>query len=103
VVSDTAGLPEAEAALEIARLAARVERLERLLSERSRLLRDLTPELCPDDLANLSRLAAGLPPLARAAFGLSDWRETTALSAGDVDKTMEQLWRSLGARPRDEE
>ncbi len=88
--------------LEIARLSARVERLERLLAARSRLLRDLTPELCPDDLVNLSRLSAGLPPLARAAFGLSDWRETTALSAGDVETTMEQLWRSL-APPRDEE
>jgi len=90
-------------AQEIARLSARVERLERLLAERSRLLRNLTPELCRDDLVSLSRMAAGLPPLARAAFGLSDWRETTALSAGDVESTMGELWRSLGAPARDRE
>ena len=92
-----------EAALEIARLTARVEKLERLLGDRSRVLRDLTPELCMDDLVNLSRLSAGLPPLARAAFGLADWRETTALTAGDVEVTMEQLWRSLRPPDREEE
>ena len=95
--------PAPDAALEIARLTARVERLERLLAARSRLLRDLAPELCMDDLVNLSRLSSGRPPLARAAFGLSDWRETTALTAGDVEATMEQLWRSLRPRDREEE
>jgi hypothetical protein len=80
---------------EIQRLTARVERLEQLLAARSRLLRRLTPELCPEDLVNLSRLSAGLPPLPRAAFGLSDWHETTALSSGDVESTMDQLWSAL--------
>jgi hypothetical protein len=87
-----------DTAEELARLRARVEGLERMLAERSRLLRALTPELCAEDLLNLSRLAAGLAPRPRAAFGLSDWRETTALSAGDVDRTLEQLWRSLDRR-----
>jgi hypothetical protein len=89
-------------AAEIARLTARVVRLEKALAERSRLLRELTAELCQDDLVSVSRVASGFPPLARSAFGLLEWRETTALSSGDVDKTMEQLWRSF-ARRRDEE
>ncbi|MGH9366322.1 MAG: hypothetical protein ACRD3M_01450 [Thermoanaerobaculia bacterium] len=92
----------ADPASEITRLEARVARLEKLLAARSRLLREMTAELCPYDLSNLSRLATGLPPITRSAFGLADWRETTALSSGEVDRTMEQLWRSL-ARRRDEE
>ena len=83
---------------ELARLRAQVEGLERSLTEKSRLLRALTMELCPEDLVSLSRLASGLAPKPRAAFGLLDWRETTALSAGDVDRTLEQLWRSLSHR-----
>lgn len=88
---------------EIARLEARVETLERLLSQRSRFLRTLARDLCEDDLVSLSRLAAGLPPFARAAFGLHAWRETTALTAGDVERTMRELWRSLSPSALDEE
>jgi hypothetical protein len=91
-----------EKAAELERLQARVEVLEKRLAEKSRLLRALTPELCPEDLLNLSNLAAGLSPRPRAAFGLLDWRETTALSGGDVDRTLEQLWRSLARRTVEE-
>jgi hypothetical protein len=83
---------------EIERLQARVERLEALLSKRSEMMRQLIAELCADDLVNASRLAGGLPPLGRAAFGLGQWRETTALTTSDVDKTFQQLWRSLSPR-----
>jgi hypothetical protein len=93
---------DADTAEQIARLEARVERLEKLLAARSRLLRELTDELCPEDLVSLSRLASGLSPLLKSAFGILDWRETTALTGGDVEKTMKQLWRST-ARRRDEE
>jgi len=93
---------DAATAAQVARLEARVARLEKLLGVRSRLLRELADELCPDDLVSLSRLASGLPPLVKSAFGLADWRETTALTAGDVEKTMKQLWRSAAHR-RDEE
>lgn len=80
------------------RLRARVDRLETLLAQRSDTLRRLIAELCEDDLINASRLAAGLQPLGRAAFGLGEWRETTALTTSDVDKTFQQLWRSLPLR-----
>jgi hypothetical protein len=45
-------------------------------------------------LMNLSRLAAGQPPIPRAGFGLRGWRETTSPTTGDVDKTMAELWRA---------
>jgi len=92
-----------ETALRIARLEARVAKLETILAERSRLLRVLTRELCDEDLMNLSLLAGGLPPIARSGFGLLGWRETTALSSGDVDRTMEQLWRSVAPPAPEEE
>jgi hypothetical protein len=94
-------LPDSE--LEISRLRARVARLEQLLATRSRLLQDLTPELCAEDLVSYSRLASGLSPIARSAFGLGDWRETTALTVGEVERTMEQLWRSLARGRREAE
>jgi len=87
----TAAEPESE----IARLEARVAALEKALKRRSALLTSLTRELCDDDVASLSRLAAGLPPLPRAGIGLLGWRETTALTAGDVERTMRELWRSV--------
>lgn len=83
---------------EIARLEGRVAELERLLAARSQLLRELSQELCNDDVLSLSRLASGLAPLTRAAFGLHEWRETTSLTLGDVEKTMDQLWRSVSRR-----
>jgi hypothetical protein len=63
----------------------------------------LTRELCDDDLASFSRLASGLPSLSRAGIGLVGWRETTALSSGDVERTMSDLWRSLAAVLPEEE
>jgi hypothetical protein len=78
----------------IARLEARVAALERLAADRSRLLRQATRVVCEEDLMNLSRLAAGQPPIPRAGFGLRGWRETTAPTMGDVDKTMAELWRA---------
>jgi hypothetical protein len=92
-----------ETAAEIARLEARVSALETALGKRSRLLRALTRELCDDDLASFSRLAAGLPPLPRAGIGIVGWRETTALTSGDVERTMSDLWRSLAAVLPEEE
>lgn len=78
----------------IARLEARVATLERVVADRSRLLRQVTRVVCEEDLMNLSRLAAGQPPIPRAGFGLRGWRETTSPTMGDVDKTMAELWRA---------
>ncbi len=81
--------------LRIAELEAQVERLEKSLAERSALIRALSPELCDKDLVTLSRLSSGLPPLPRSGIGLMGWRESTDLSAADVEETMTELWRSL--------
>ncbi len=78
----------------VERLEARVVALERLLADRSRLLRQLARVVCEDDLMSLSRLAVGQPPIPHAGFGLRGWRETTAFSSGDVEKTMAELWRA---------
>jgi hypothetical protein len=83
-----------DAGATVARLEARVAALECMVAERSRLLRQLTRVVCEEDLMNLSRLAAGQPPLPRAGFGLRGWRETTSTTMGDVDKTMAELWRA---------
>lgn len=83
----------------IARFQARVASLERLLADRSRLLRQLPRVVRDDDLMSFSRLTVGQPPIPRAGFGLRGWRETTSMSSGDVDKTMAELWRSV-APPR---
>jgi hypothetical protein len=85
---------ERDGAATIERLKARVTSLERLLADRSRLLRQLARVICEDDLMSLSRLAVGQPPIPRAGFGLRGWRETTAFSSGDVEKTMAELWRA---------
>jgi hypothetical protein len=79
----------------IARLEGRVETLEALLARRSRLLRILTRDLCGDDLVTLSRLSCGLPALAPSGIGLARWRETTRLTTADVERTMQDLWRSV--------
>ena len=79
----------------IARLQARVAALERQLIETSAIYRAFVREVCEEDVINASRAAAGLPPLARAGFGLRGWRETTSLVPGDVEKTMIELWRSV--------
>ena len=84
----------------VTELEARVERLERSLSERSSLLRALASGLCDQDLVKLSRLAAGLPPLPRSGIGLAGWRESPELSPADVAETLEELWRSLSVPRR---
>jgi hypothetical protein len=84
---------EDEASAEILRLQARVAGLEKGLEERSRLLREITEELCDDDVLNVSRMAAGLPPVQKAVF--LELRRTTSLTSGDVEETMTRLWRSL--------
>jgi len=83
----------------IARLESKVAMLEHLLASRSRLLRKLAIAICDEDLENLSRLAAGRPPRPRVGNDFRDWRETISFSAGDVEKTMVELWRSA-ARSR---
>ena len=79
----------------IAYLEARVASLERQLVETSAMYRTFVREACDEDVINASRAAAGLPPLPRAGFGLRGWRETTSLVPGDVEKTMNELWRSV--------
>jgi hypothetical protein len=79
----------------IARLEARVARLEELLHERSRMLRLLARGACEEDLEAISRMAAGLPLLMRSGVGLLRWRETTDLRSDDVERTMKTLWRSV--------
>ena len=78
----------------IARLEARVTALERLLEDRSRLLRQLARVICEDDLMSFSRLTVGRPPIPRSGFGLRGWHETTVVTGGDVDQTMLELWRA---------
>lgn len=87
------------AAFTIARLEARVAGLEKALAERSAQFRALGRDLCDEDVVNLSRLAAGLPPLPRAGIGLLGWRETTALTGGDVERTLTLLWRTIVPAP----
>jgi len=85
---------ETDPAATIARLEERVATLERVVADRSRLLRQVTRVVCDEDVMNISRLAAGQPPIPRAGFGLRGWRETTSTTIGDVDKTMAELWRA---------
>ncbi len=79
----------------IARLQARVAYLEKQLVETSAIYRAFVREACDEDVISASRAAMGLPPLPRAGFGLRGWRETTALVPADVEKTMNELWRSV--------
>jgi hypothetical protein len=85
---------ETDPAATIARLEERVAALERVVADRSRLLRQVTRVVCDEDAINISRLAAGQPPIPRAGFGLRGWRETTSTAMGDVDRTMAELWRA---------
>jgi hypothetical protein len=81
--------------LRIALLEGRLAALEAALERRSQELRLLQRHLCPLDLAQLARLAAGLPPLPRIACEPGFWRETWELTEADVPETMEALWSSL--------
>jgi hypothetical protein len=80
---------------EIARLEARVARLEAALEERSRELRLIQRHVCQRDLLIIARLRAGLPPLPRGAYEPAFWRETTELTSADVEETLRDLWTSL--------
>lgn len=79
----------------IARLEARVATLEAALEERSRELRRIQKHVCHRDLVLISRLRAGLPPLPRGAYDPAFWRETTELTAADVEETLCDLWSSI--------
>jgi hypothetical protein len=79
----------------IARLAARVAALEAALEERSRELRRIQQHVCHRDLVLISRLRAGLPPLPRGAYEPLFWRESTELTAADVEETLRDLWSSV--------
>ena len=79
----------------IARLEARVAALEAALDARSRELRSLQQLVCQRDLILISRLRAGLPPLPRGAYEPAFWRETSELTAAEVEETLRDLWSSL--------
>jgi hypothetical protein len=87
---------------EIARLEARVAGLEAALEERSRELRLIQRYVCQRDALLIARLRAGLPPLPRGAYEPAFWRETTELTAADVEETMQDLWTSLVPPSREE-
>lgn len=80
---------------QIARLEGRVSALEAALERRSRQLRQLQRHLGGRELAVLTRLESGLPPLPAGPFEPDLWRETTALTTADVTATLRDLWRSL--------
>jgi hypothetical protein len=83
------------AALQIARLQARVAALEAALERRSGLLRKIQEHVCVRDLVLIGRLEAGLPPLPRFAADPLLWQETTEPLAADVDEVLADLWLSL--------
>lgn len=87
--------PSSDSELRIARLEGQVAALEAALERRSHELQALQGLLCPRDLAQWARLAAGLPPLPRIAYEPGYWHETRELSVADVPETLEALWSSL--------
>lgn len=84
----------------IAYLEGRVAALEAALERRSELLRRMQREAHPEALLLLSRLEGGLPPLPLQGYDPERWQETTDLVEADVERTMTDLWRSLGDGPR---
>ena len=86
----------------IARLEARVARLEELLSERSRMVRALARGACDIDFEAISRLASGRPLLMRTGSGLHDEREERQMTSADVERTMTTLWRKVAPFQIDE-
>jgi hypothetical protein len=80
----------------VARLTARVAALETALERRSAELRQLQAALPPRELVALSRRLAGLSPSPVSPYDPEGWRETTELTAADVEETLADLWRSLG-------
>jgi hypothetical protein len=85
--------------LRIARLEARVAALEEALVRRSRELLELQGHLCGRDVALLARVEAGLPLLPAGPLDPELWRETTQLTAADVEETLRGLWSSLAPGP----
>lgn len=85
----------ASSRLTIVRLEAKIATLEAKLRERSAWIRAFARDSRDEELIRLERAVLGLSPLPRAGFGLRGWAETTALSAGDVETTLSELWRSL--------
>ncbi len=79
----------------IARLTARVERLEHILRRRSADLCHLIAELCPADAVKASEILGGAPPgeAATAAYYALNWfRETTQTSLRDIEPVLAMLW-----------
>lgn len=89
------GLVTDAAAVEIARLRARVEALEAALQRRSRELQSIQENVCPRDLMIISRVAAGLSPVPRGCFDPTFWDETTDIVEADVEEALVGLWKSL--------
>jgi hypothetical protein len=85
----------ADSELRIARLKGQVAALEAALERRSHELQLLQRLLCPRDLVQWARVAAGLPPLPRIPYEPAYWHETCALTVGDVPETLEALWFSI--------
>ncbi len=79
----------------IARLSARIERLERILEQRSVELRHLIAELCPEDALKASEILGGAPPgeARTAAYYALDWfRESTQTTLRDVEPVLATMW-----------
>jgi len=91
--------PATAAALTIARLEARVAALEAALLRRSRELQRLQRALPPRDLVIVSRLLADLPLNPAMPYDPAHWRETSELTAAEVEDVLTDLWRSLAAAP----
>jgi hypothetical protein len=91
--------PDDDPALTIARLEGRVAALEAALTRRSDELRLLQRALCKRDLAQWTRLAAGLSPLPRIASEPAYWGETHQLTAAEVPETLDDLWASIYPPP----
>ncbi|MBV8202673.1 MAG: hypothetical protein JOZ15_18815 [Acidobacteria bacterium] len=94
-VAPAAADADADSELRLARLKGQVAALEAALERRSYELQLLQRLLCPRDLAQWARVAAGLPPLPRLAYEPGYWHETRELSVADVQETLEDLWSSL--------
>jgi hypothetical protein len=82
-------------ALRIAHLEGQVAALQAALTRRSDEMRLLQRLLCRRDLAQLVRLAGGLPLLPRIASDPSQWHETQQLTLAEVPETLEDLWASI--------
>lgn len=84
--------------LAVARLEARVAKLEALLERRSLELRLIQSYVCPRDLAVIDRVLSRRSPLP-AGFDPESWSESAELRSAEVAETLEALWRSLHPAP----